>query len=128
MANNSKASIFYALAKLLRNLYLIQLLSIVNVVVSVPTALNNEDHLEEENNDGIIKNKSKRSRELIGNDAQINEGSQLQTSKAEALPPCSKIGNDVSNHTRMYVTSSGHFLSAGPSSHVSWFYVRFLGT
>lgn len=55
-------------------------------MVSVPNGLNIEDHLEEENNDVIIKNKSKRSRKLIGSNAQMNEGSQLQTSKAEASP------------------------------------------
>jgi len=70
--------------KLLHNLHLIQSSSTVNVVVSIPNGLNIEDHSEEENNDVIIKNKSKRSRELIGSNVQMDEESQLQTSKAEA--------------------------------------------
>lgn len=105
MASNSKISNSDALAKLLRNPNLIRA-TIAEISSSVKNSKEhtNEEHLMEEKSDVIITNKSKRSREVIGNDDQQLEKQSWLTSHISNHIPSYTITKNGSNtkHTFSY--------------------------
>lgn len=103
MASNSKISNSDALAKLLRNPNLIRA-TIAEISSSVKNSKEhtNEEHLMEEKSDVIITNKSKRSREVIGNDDQQLEKQSWLTSH---------ISNHIpSYHNKKWQQHKAHIL------------------